>query len=392
MANTFVKIASVTVGSGGAASMSFSSIPSTYTDLCVKISARTNRASIADAILASLNGSSSSFTWTLLEGDGVSAYSATGSTGLVGVANAATSTANTFSNCEFYVPNYAGSTNKSISVDSVIERNAGADTYADLAAVLWSNTSAINSITLTPSFGSFVQYSTATLYGVISPAVGAKATGGIISTDGAYFYHTFTASGTFTPTQSLSCDVLVVAGGGGGGYFANGGGGGAGGLLYGSLSVTATGYAVTVGAGGTTPYPGSGAGGDGSNSSFTSSYVGQGGGGGGGQGAVNGRPGGSGGGAATGGSAGSGQQTTQSPLTGFGNIGGAGAGNCGGGGAGGAAAGQTPGIGKAYYGTTYATGGQGTSGPESPGRVNSGDGAPQGSSGGSGVVIVRYAV
>ena len=40
MATTFTKIASVTVGSGGASSIDFTSIPSTYTDLCVKLSTR----------------------------------------------------------------------------------------------------------------------------------------------------------------------------------------------------------------------------------------------------------------------------------------------------------------------------------------------------------------
>lgn len=165
MATTYTLISSVTVGSGGAATISFTSIPATYTDLLVKVSARTNRASLADSILASLNGSTSNFTYRLIEGDGASAYSANGTTGLVGVATASTATASTFGNCEFYIPNYAGSTNKSISVDSVIENNA-TTAYADLVATLWSNTAAITSITLTPAFGSFVQYSTAYLYGI----------------------------------------------------------------------------------------------------------------------------------------------------------------------------------------------------------------------------------
>ena len=44
MANTYVKIATVTVGSGGAANMTFSSIVGTYTDLAIKISARSDKA------------------------------------------------------------------------------------------------------------------------------------------------------------------------------------------------------------------------------------------------------------------------------------------------------------------------------------------------------------
>jgi hypothetical protein len=167
MANTYTLISSVTVGSGGAATIGFTSIPSTYTDLVLKVSTRDDRAGvIANAINLSLNGSTANFTYKLLEGDGVSIYSASGSTSLIGVSTGPSATANTFSNLEIYIPNYAGSNNKSISVDSVVETNA-TTTFADLIASLWSNSAAITSITLTPNTGTnFVQYSTAYLYGI----------------------------------------------------------------------------------------------------------------------------------------------------------------------------------------------------------------------------------
>jgi hypothetical protein len=168
MPDTFVKIATVTVGSGGAATMAFSSIPSTYTDLCVKISARDSRTTnTANSLNLSFNGSSANFTCIFLEGQGVSpAISGSTSTGLIGISTTSTSTSNTFSNVEIYIPNYAGSSFKSISSDSVTEQN-GITAYADLLATLWSNTAAITSVTLTPNGGfSFLQYSTATLYGI----------------------------------------------------------------------------------------------------------------------------------------------------------------------------------------------------------------------------------
>ena len=165
MANTFVRIATVTVGSGGSASMGFTSIPSTYTDLLIKFSGRSNRSLVIDAVNLSFNGSTSSFTGRYLEGDGSTVISAT-STRFAGAAPGNTATASTFGNVEIYIPNYTGSTNKSFSVDSVTENNATA-AYADLIAGLWSNTSAITSIDLTPSVGTlFAQYSTATLYGI----------------------------------------------------------------------------------------------------------------------------------------------------------------------------------------------------------------------------------
>jgi hypothetical protein len=171
MANTFELIASSTVGLLGAASFDFTSIPSTYTDLVVKISARSDAATDSEHIYVTFNGSASAqYSMLRFRGTGTAASSYSEATqtsiNFYNAVDALTATANTFSNNELYVPNYAGSTNKSVSFDSVEENNAtGAN--AVLFAGLWSNTAAINRITLA-STGSnkFVQYSTAYLYGV----------------------------------------------------------------------------------------------------------------------------------------------------------------------------------------------------------------------------------
>ena len=55
-AGDFESIATVTVGSGGAATMAFSSIPGTYTDLLVKVSARTNQSDWNDNSIVRFNG------------------------------------------------------------------------------------------------------------------------------------------------------------------------------------------------------------------------------------------------------------------------------------------------------------------------------------------------
>ena len=80
----------------------------------------------------------------------------------------------------------------------------------------------------------------------------AYATGGTIATYTSggteYKSHTFTADGTFTPPSAGSVDHMLVAGGGGGGLY---GGGGAGGMLVTtSESVTAQGYTIDIGDGG----------------------------------------------------------------------------------------------------------------------------------------------
>ena len=167
MPNTFTKIASVTVGAGGASSIDFTSIPSTYTDLCIKIS---GRCTLADAnfssVLMEFNGSSANKSNRFIYGNGSSAISGT-DTNLASVLSAgnANTTSNTFGNAEIYIPNYAGSTNKSSSADGVAEANATTATMA-LTANLWSNTAAVTSIRLYFNSGNFAQYSTAVLYGI----------------------------------------------------------------------------------------------------------------------------------------------------------------------------------------------------------------------------------
>jgi hypothetical protein len=167
MATTYVQIGStVTVGSGGAATIDFTSIPATYTDLIIKGSIRTALpAQLVQSLLIQFNGTTTNYSYRLLQGAGSGTPgSFNNTTRYFGDAPAASSTANTFGNLEIYIPNYAGSTNKSYSADSVTEHN-GTDALANLDAGLWSNTAAITSISLSAA-NSFVQYSTATLYGI----------------------------------------------------------------------------------------------------------------------------------------------------------------------------------------------------------------------------------
>jgi hypothetical protein len=166
MANTFELIASSTVGSGGAANIDFTSIPATFTDLCLKYSTRSTSA--GDDYLGQyikFNTATSPFTYRHLYGTGSAAGSGNGSTNLGSYTQGGLTTANTFTNGEIYIPNYAGSNNKSFSSDSTVENNATLG-FADLLAGLWSNTSAINAISIYPQSGNFAEHSTAYLYGV----------------------------------------------------------------------------------------------------------------------------------------------------------------------------------------------------------------------------------
>ena len=172
MANTFVKIATVTVGAGGAANMDFTSIPQTYTDLNLVISGRGVVAAAYVGIELGINGGFPTANFRTLVGNSTTA-SSTSSTGgsiLAGHMDAANATASTFSNVSIYFPNYTGSTNKSYSVDSVTENNAS--TANSVQTTFWAGlintTSAISRITIYDgsSGQNIAQYSTATLYGI----------------------------------------------------------------------------------------------------------------------------------------------------------------------------------------------------------------------------------
>jgi hypothetical protein len=163
MPNTYTLIASNTVGSGGVSSVTFSSIPSTYTDLLLKISTRTNRSAVTDGLEIRLNGATTNHSGRRLTGDGSAAAS---SVSVYGNTDGNTATASTFGNAEVYIPNYAGSNYKSFSMDTVSENNATANGMT-LNANLWSQTTAVSSIEILMSDGTlFNQYSTFYLYGI----------------------------------------------------------------------------------------------------------------------------------------------------------------------------------------------------------------------------------
>ena len=169
MANTFDKIQTVTVGSGGSANIEFTSIPQTYTDLKVVLSSRTATGGAADNIIVFNGDTSSSYSQRQIQGNGSSASSSSGTnTGFTQstTTNGSTDTASVFASSEIYIPNYASANNKSFSVETVTENNA-TTAYQTLRAGLYSSSSAITSLRLTnSSSANFAQHSSATLYGI----------------------------------------------------------------------------------------------------------------------------------------------------------------------------------------------------------------------------------
>lgn len=169
-ANTYVQIGSTVTVSTAVATISFTSIPATYTDLKLVLSARSDYSGQSDEAYLKLNGSSASiYSWRMVYGTVGTAASASDSAEGYGIAgiqiDAATSTANVFANGEIYIPNYASADYKSVLMEHCTENNGSAN--LKLIAGLWSSTAAITSLSLSGQLGNFVQYSTASLYGIL---------------------------------------------------------------------------------------------------------------------------------------------------------------------------------------------------------------------------------
>jgi hypothetical protein len=240
-------------------SVALNNIPqSGYTDLKIVCSTRTDYAGFLDLNMFLNGNASSGYSWRRLNGDGGSATSTNStSAGVIPSPTlGTTATANTFASTEIYIPNYTSTTSKSVSIDGVTENNA-TTSYQSFTAGLSTLSTAITSVNFGLGAGNFVAGSTFSLYGIAAlgttPVIAPKAIGGNrIDNDGTYWYHTYTSSGSFTPLQGLTTDVLVVAGGGGTkSTELGGGGGGAGGLLaFTSQALTTTSYDVAIGGGG----------------------------------------------------------------------------------------------------------------------------------------------
>jgi hypothetical protein len=443
--NTYVALDTKTI-STATPTVVFTSIPQTYTDL-ILVSNTRNASGLDGGLTLQFNTDTSpsgtNYSTNFMYADGSNPYSSRHTNYPHVVCNRSNSS--NWSSGIAHIMDYKNTTTNK----SIVSRGSSNSIVIAYGGVWRATPQAITTITVgNEASVNFVVGSTFTLYGVANSNIGApKAFGGTITQDANYTYHTFGASGTFTPQQSLTADILVIAGGGAGGA-GMGGGGGAGGLLaYASQSLTATNYTVTVGAGGvgSTTYASRGA--NGSNSSFGGLTASVGGGGGGTwpTGLNTGGSGGSGGGAGGDSQSGSGTFAGGTATSGQGNAGGSGqlvvgsiyrAG--GGGGAGGAGetltsrnGGGDGGAGSSSYsswasatgtgvGGNYAGGGGGggeTSGTRGTGQAGGANGGPMSgaattnavantgsggggggaaganssSSGGSGIVIIRYA-
>ena len=160
---TYTLISTVTVGAGGASTIDLTSIPGTFTDLLLVLSMRDNFANVSNDAVLAVN--STSITFKQLYGTGINVGS-NNPTQIARPIVSANAAANTFGNTQIYFPNYASTTtNKTISVDSVVEQN-GSESYQVIAGGLYASNTAITSLSISHSTASFSQYTTGYLYGI----------------------------------------------------------------------------------------------------------------------------------------------------------------------------------------------------------------------------------
>lgn len=171
MATTLQAIYSQTVGSGGATSVTFNNIPTTYTDLKIVISGRERDAiSTAQYVFMTFNGGTTNFSDTILLTNNSSTVSSTrnsygaGNIVMDGYISSGTATANTFGIIETYIPSYTSTNFKQFMTDSVTENNSSS-VLMSMQAQLWRNIGPINSISFS-TYTAFAQHSTFTLYGI----------------------------------------------------------------------------------------------------------------------------------------------------------------------------------------------------------------------------------
>ena len=168
--NSYESIMSTTVGAGGTSTITFSSIPSTYKHLQIRIISRESLGSNFGGMYMQFNSDTgSNYAWHRVWGDGASTFAgaSASTTAQLGAIIATTNgTASVFSASIIDVLDYTN-TNKNKTMRSLTGLDYNGSGYVGLHSGLWMNTSAITSITINPDTSqNWQQYSSFALYGI----------------------------------------------------------------------------------------------------------------------------------------------------------------------------------------------------------------------------------
>ena len=170
----FESIATVTVGSGGASSIEFTSIPGTYQHLQVRGVARRDDAFATGSVYVQVNSDTgSNYAYHVLNGDGSSASASAGSSAafmFLGQSTANGAASSIFAAYVADLLDYA-STSKTKVLRAMGAHDSNGSGNFRLLSGLWNSTSAVTSLKLYPSTAgvNFVQHTTFALYGIKAP-------------------------------------------------------------------------------------------------------------------------------------------------------------------------------------------------------------------------------
>jgi hypothetical protein len=174
-ASSYESIATVTVGSGGTSTITFSSIPATFTHLQLRATAKSNRSSFGfEHFLTTVNSDTTytNYRTHFVYGDGSAAIAGNEQPnpptlgGFFGGTDGNAARANMFGVSVIDFIDYTN-TNKNKTVKTFAGEDSNGAGFVILQSGLWVNTAAINSITISPQYGTLWSlYSSFALYGI----------------------------------------------------------------------------------------------------------------------------------------------------------------------------------------------------------------------------------
>ena len=165
---SYESISTVTVGSGGSSTVTFSSIPSTYKHLQIRYIARDTYPATYDYTTVKFNGSTSGYSWHFVQGNGSGVNASAGSSAAfmkAGVVSYANDTANCFAAGVLDVLDYAD-TNKYKTMRLLNGVDLNGSGAVNLSSGSYQSTSAVTSITFASAGTAYAQNSVFALYGI----------------------------------------------------------------------------------------------------------------------------------------------------------------------------------------------------------------------------------
>jgi hypothetical protein len=140
----------------------FTSIPQTYTDLLVKVSAKSNRTSDSDMIIRFNSDSTTYYNKRMYGSGGSVSHDQSEHTNFGGTNTGSYQ----FCNAEYYIPDYTSARNKNWTVYTVSAQDHANAAFTTVGSGSWDGATAITSLQITDNASTFQADSTFYLYGI----------------------------------------------------------------------------------------------------------------------------------------------------------------------------------------------------------------------------------